>query len=1005
MTPLRSSFADCVSVCLLVLCLMAAGCRDQPAKNNVSTETQPAGDSSAELLTDQELFQQTQSQLAAGELEAALQTIDQVLQRHPQQADALMLAAQIAQQLNRPAQAIAYYSRVEKQSELFRQALVAKAELQRGSGRLAEALESYQQLVSDPAQKQFALSRIVMILTITGDEVRAKPYIEQLIDLGQFDLTVLASYGLRQWALVNEGYLQECMEQAPDDAQVLLGLMRAALREKDVKVFSQLQQKVPDGLVATPPFLLLQGEWLLASDEAGFLQWAKQHQVTLTSEVSYWSLCGQLLERTGKVAQAVTCYREALRMNPWHRTSLYRLSSLLNAEANQTAELLRVRADQVQKLESLCTDVQPNPKNTKYLKQQAEQWLQIGETKLAAAWVALARQHHPSLEWLNPLLQRIRQQHQSGEDSSHMLVKQLNGLPETFFEMPEWESTVSSTTSPDSTAGQAEIHLVDIGSQVGLDWTYFEHNDLTTPGRRLIETNGGGVGVIDFNLDLYPDLYFTQGSEWPPNQQGTKHSDVLFWNRGGKQFEPLPAGALPQELNYSMGIAVGDLDQDGFDDLAIANLGRNQIFLNNGDGTFDLLPQQAYPDLGHWSSSLAIADLNGDGLPDIYEANYAEQRGQPFDANADVFTLICQTEGHAAICTPKAFDGSQDRVMVNTGLARFENQTEALGFTAPDGKGLGVVIANLDGSPGVELFVANDMEPNHYFVRGENGSYVNDAIVSGLAVNAQGQTQACMGIALGDFNNDLRPDLHVTNFYQESNAYYVNLGAGAFDDQAESSGISNASYSLLGFGTQSWDVDCDGDLDLFITNGDIDNFEYQGRPEKMPPLLLSNQQGRFQPFQAFEANSYLAGKWIGRGMARVDYDRNLKAEMAISHMGRPVALVENQSAVSTKQTLSILLRGTHSPRLPVGATLTVTDGRQTMARYVTAGDGFQATNDAWHAISFSSEDLGSPQDVTATVEWPDGKREEFSGLQFGSHWLLREGTGNALEMPLPRSVH
>ena len=263
---------------------------------------------------------------------------------------------------------------------------------------------------------------------------------------------------------------------------------------------------------------------------------------------------------------------------------------------------------------------------------------------------------------------------------------------------------------------------------------------------------------------------------------------------------------------FSQGAAVGDFDQDGWPDLYVANIGRNRLYRNNGDGTFqDVTPGLEIPETG-WTTSCLVADIDGDGCVDLYDVNYLRGRR--------LSSTICESSGVKMACHPHEFPAAEDRWWKGDGEGGFVDATRAGGFSAEDGKGLGIVVGGFSRPERVEVFVANDSVPNFLFARSagkvsQDGSlFEQRAMVGGLAVDREGRSQACMGVAAGDADGDGRLDLFVTNYFDEPNAFYRQVGDLVFSDATRKAGLREPGWRMLGFGTQFLDADLDGELDL-----------------------------------------------------------------------------------------------------------------------------------------------------------------------------------------------
>jgi hypothetical protein len=304
-----------------------------------------------------------------------------------------------------------------------------------------------------------------------------------------------------------------------------------------------------------------------------------------------------------------------------------------------------------------------------------------------------------------------------------------------------------------------------------------------------------------------------------------------------------------------------------------------------------------------------------------------------------------------------------------------------------------LVAGDFDGSGRLNLFVANDQDANFYFVNqtpgpGASSAFVEQGVLSGLAYDGDGKAQACMGVAAGDANGDSRLDLFVTNFYQESNTLYLQDAAGLFTDATAKAGLRSPSYEMLGFGAQFIDGELDGHPDLVLTNGHIDDFSHQGIPYEMPAQYFRGLgSGAFAETPANELGEFFTRKNLGRGLARLDWNRDGKEDFIVSHLSSPAALVTNTSA-RTGRFLAVQLRGRQSGRDAIGATVTVEAGGRVRKQWLTAGDGYQASNQRQLIFGLGEE----TQVDRLAIRWPSGAEQEFRDLAAGRELIFIENS-------------
>lgn len=577
----------------------------------------------------------------------------------------------------------------------------------------------------------------------------------------------------------------------------------------------------------------------------------------------------------------------------------------------------------------------------------------------------------------------------------------LSGLVATLFRPPASTGARQRAPEPERVSqpsGPLELFVRFDITDAGIEFRYFNSPDPSTPGERMFEFTGGGVGAIDYDADGRPDLYFTQGCAWPPDPNQRTYLDRLFRNVGARFVDATGAAGLV-EPGFSQGLACGDFDGDGLQDIYVADIGTNRLFWNNGDGTYydatagSGAMEGALADA--WTVSAAMADVNRDGLPDLFDVNYL--RGE------QIYELICNHDGKQRVCSPETFEGQPDRLLLSRGDGTFIDVTKIAGIDAPDGTGLGVVAADFDGSGRLSLFVANDIQANHFYANetpspGGAPRFEERALVNGLAYDREGRPQACMGVAVGDANGDGRLDLFVTNYVDESNTLYLQTADGAFTDESRAAGLTEPSFAMLGFGTQFLDADLDGWEDLVVTNGHIDDFLYRGYEYRMRPQFFRNLGGRFEELPAKTAGPFFGEKRLGRGLARLDWNGDGRDELVVSHLEDPAVLLTNVSE-RTGGFIAFRFAATGSARDAIGATVTVVAGGRRLVRQLTAGDGYAASNE--RKLMFGLAEGRQAESVS--VRWPSGREETFQSLPAGTEWLLIEGRGHPLRLT-PRQV-
>lgn len=534
-------------------------------------------------------------------------------------------------------------------------------------------------------------------------------------------------------------------------------------------------------------------------------------------------------------------------------------------------------------------------------------------------------------------------------------------------------------------AAAQEWTFVDRTEQAGIR---FHHEDGGSGKRYVIEIVGGGVTVLDYDADGWPDLFFVNGHPLPGDPGGATAGNRLFRNQGDGTFRDRTAEAglldQPDALRYGMGAVAGDLDGDGDPDLLVTHFGAERLFWNLGDGTFREAPGAGGATDPRWTTSAALFDPDRDGDLDVYAANYLDY------ALARHRDCVSPVKEVLAYCHPQEYPGAPDSFFENLGDGRFR---AAVVPGSEDGKGLGVVVTDLglDGAP--DVHVANDTTPNFLF-RTESGPegvrFVEEGLASGVAYNEEGLPEAGMGNDWGDVDRDGRPDLIVTNFDFETNTLYRNLGGSLFLDATASFGIGSESLTELAFGCDLADLDNDGWLDLVVANGHIlDNIaEIQSNLRfAQPGQVFRNDRGRLG--RRPESEGDFARPRVGRGLATLDYDLDGDLDLALANNRGPAELLENRGGSAAGRSVGLLLVGSAGNRDGIGASVTLESGDLVQREERRAGASYLAQHDPvmWFGLG------GAPAAAGVRIRWPRGREEALGSLPAGWIHIVKEDAG------------
>lgn len=524
---------------------------------------------------------------------------------------------------------------------------------------------------------------------------------------------------------------------------------------------------------------------------------------------------------------------------------------------------------------------------------------------------------------------------------------------------------------PDQAAGCS--HFVDVAEALHILHTY----DNGARGMNLmVEATGGGCGWIDFDGDGFADLYLNQGGNPVAENSDSLPTDQLFWSLDGKQFRNVTDAARIRELHYGQGLAVGDYDGDGWDDIYVTNVGRNTLYHNLGDGTFVDVTESTGVGDQRWSTCAAWADLDGDGWLDLYVANYCD-----YDPH---HPIICQRENEPRICHPKDVPPATDELFRNRADGTFTAEAEQRGLVGPLDRGLGVIVADFDRDGDLDVYVANDTTANFFFENDGHGMFTEVGSVRGCAVDRNGSPQASMGLACGDYDGDGWLDIYSTHFYRESNTLYRNLGPTGFEDVTGVVGLHEPTLAFLGWGSVMADYNQDGRQELFVANGHIDPTKsMDGLEYEMEAQHFEYDGPRWHECSA-QAGDYFKLKRLGRGVAACDFDHDGDVDLCVVNQNAQTALLENRSPRG--HWLQVQLIGESRNRHAVGATVIVTAGEKTYLQQQCGGTSYAAAHDPVLTYGLGAWDSA----CTVEIRWPNGGLQQLPGITPDQRLVVRQ---------------
>jgi enediyne biosynthesis protein E4 len=509
----------------------------------------------------------------------------------------------------------------------------------------------------------------------------------------------------------------------------------------------------------------------------------------------------------------------------------------------------------------------------------------------------------------------------------------------------------------------------------------------------IMESLCGGVAFIDYDNDGWPDIFLVNGSTLEDLKTGKSPTSMLYHNNHDGTFTDVTEKAGLAVRGWCMGAAVGDYDNDGWDDLYITCLTGSFLYKNNGDGTFrDITAQAGVGNPGRWGTSAAFGDYDRDGFLDLYVANYVDLDLNNLPKFGS--TPFCKYRGIAVSCGPRGLAGSRDRLYHNNGDGTFTDVTEKMNIDKGSYYGLGVVWADYDGDGWPDIYVANDSSPGLLYHNNEGKSFTEVAVTAGVAYSDDGREQAGMGVDFGDYDNDGFPDLVKTNFSDDANNLYHNNGDGTFDDRAGAAGFGTVSVPFLGFGVRFFDYDNDGWKDILIANGhanpQVDEHSF-GITYAQRALLFHNlKDGRFEEV-GLRAGPALAQRWVSRGLAVADLYNDGALAVLISNLDGSPTLLRNVSKPSGHW-IRLKLVGTRSNRDAYGARVEIVAGELKQVDEVRANSSYLSASDA--RLHFG---LGGATRVEGViVRWPSGLVEKVASVAVDRETVIREGAGETL---------
>ncbi|MEO8726456.1 MAG: CRTAC1 family protein [Acidobacteriaceae bacterium] len=528
--------------------------------------------------------------------------------------------------------------------------------------------------------------------------------------------------------------------------------------------------------------------------------------------------------------------------------------------------------------------------------------------------------------------------------------------------------------------------LEDVTRKAGITF----HHTAAPEKKYILESMSGGVLLLDYDRDGWPDIYFTNSPSVDMAIKGERSRGALYHNNHDGTFTDVTDKAGIATPCFAMGGAVADYNNDGWPDIYVTCFGGNVLYRNNGDGTFTDVTKQAGVSDGRWSTGASFGDYDNDGYVDLMVTNYVDFMLSDLPAFGSSPT--CKYRGVAVQCGPRGLKGAGDSLFHNNGDGTFTNMAKAAGVEDPTGYyGLGAVFVDFNNTGRPDIFVANDSTPNFLYKNNGNGKFTEMGLESGTAVNEDGSEQASMGVAIGDYDHSGRPSIYLTEFTDEPDTLYRNEGDWNFHDVSYKSGVALPSLPWVKWGDAFADFDNDGWLDLIAVSGHVypqmASVPSAGGYEQPKILQMNQGDGTFCDASA-QAGAALLEKRVSRGLAVGDLFNDGNMDVVIGDLDGPPMVLRNRG-VPGKHWVSFELAGTKSNRLAIGARLKLTAAGMTQTDQVLSGGSYLSQNDL--RVHFGLGAAGKIDSVE--IHWPSGTVDILRNLAADKFYSVLEGKG------------
>jgi len=932
------------------------------------------------------------NEIEAGLASLARQRLVRLSGQHPSNPEVLFELGRCEAARGKSELALELWGRVPARSAWAAPAALASAQAAIPLGRITHAERILKAALDRPSPELAALRRLLLV--ILGQQGRLDEA-RGVIEMQWHDSAVLPPGDiaarvslLRQCVGLdfepfplewNLSQLDRAAGSARDDDRIALALARAYLATR-AGHFDQARTELQFCLKHRPDDAATWKSWLERATAAGDLPGAREAIEHLPPHAlrpaDALDLCGWFARQRGDRVAEQHALEELIEIDPGRSAALARLAELLEQAGDRPrAARLRQKKTELDAARDRYNRLYREDRYADHLEELARLAERLGRWFEARAFWEMVEAREPASASAAMALARLRTIDSKPSQASLDTAR-------SFAVGPDHQSARGGRDpAPRARRISGPVpRFEDRGAASGL--ASFVMDNGSSPVHQLPEAMCGGIGLIDVDGDGFLDVYCVQGGAFPPGRGALTPGDRLFRNRGDGTFQDVtqPSGIAAMPRGYGHGVSVGDYDNDGHPDLFVTRWTSYALYHNQADGTFEDVTEKA--GLGgdrDWPTSSAFADLDNDGDLDLYVCHYGI-----WDA-ADPRVCTDPSGTFRITCDPRVVESLPDHVFRNDS-GRFVDITAQAGIVDKDGRGLGVVAADLDGDGLIDLFVANDSTANYFFHNRGGFRFEEIGHIAGLAANAEGGYQAGMGVACGDLDGDGLPDLVVTNFYGESTSFFQNLGQGLFADHTAAIGLAAPSRYVLGFGAAFLDANNDGYLDLMTANGHISDLRPLF-PCPMTAQLYLGHDGGFLTDVTLQAGPVFEQLYVGRGLAVGDLDNDGRQGAVMAAQNDPIVVFHNVTPPDNSHFITFRLEGTKSNRDGVGAMVAITAGGRRQVRWRFGGGSYQSAGD-----SRLHSGLGSIDRVESVeVRWPSGKLDTYRNLAADRGYRLREG--------------